>query len=171
MQVELKVVDTATDRIKAKKNDILDRMVFNLQRTAQYLLSEMQGHLSPTPNYSLKQLRQMDHPYAWRHWEKSGEGWMPRGSTPAEGIHEPPWEVNVQTGQLLAALKTTPVQATPLGYTVSIGVDPSSPAYEYAKHVIYGTRKADGKDIMVPRNFITRTWIEQIDVIKSLLLT
>ena len=167
MQVELRINDRATPYLEKKLEEGLLGMAQRLQMASSFLLKEVQKNCEPSPNYPLKTLRKMGHPYAKRWYSKGSTDWTPIAGTPAEGIHDPIWQVNRQTSQLRRDLSTSRVDPIPVvnpAYLeVRIGVPESSPAYPYARHVIYGTKR------MVPRNFIANTMWGDIEIIRGLL--
>jgi hypothetical protein len=86
-------------------------------------------------DHTLKQLAELDHPYARRHGS--------RGKV----IHEPYWQVHVQSGRLLASKFSGIRDAKVVGGTLSaaafVGLNENSA--KHALYVVFGTSK------MIPR--------------------
>lgn len=167
MQVQLTINDRATPYVQKKLEEGLLGMSQKLQMASSFLLKEIQKNCEPSPNYSLETLRKMGHPYAKKWYSKGSTGWTADSGTPAGNIHDPIWQVNRQTSQLRRDLSTSTVDpipiVNPIFLEVRIGVPESSPAYPYARHVIYGTKK------MVPRNVLANTMWGNVEIIRGLL--
>ena len=89
--------------------------------------------------YSIKQLREMDHPYAKRH------------STLFPGItHDPKWGIHSRSGRMAESLKykVNKIRKAVIGM---VGWDSNRP--KWVTWVIFGTIKK-----MVPRNVLKLTW-------------
>lgn len=185
MRFGLKVTDRATPYIIQRIKDDMEEMRMRLVTAGGFLFEKMHDALMPSPNYSLKQLRAMGHPYARRRWKEAGSGifkapWgqIPEATPPAmPGIHDPYWMVNRQTSQLIhdlqiAGPEVTPpflvskgaVTSIPQLMEIRVGIPDGAPSSRYAKHVIYGTRT------MAPRNFIGKSLIQNQDIIRGMLL-
>jgi len=150
VQIGFKVKDTASSRLLEETTRILQMMQNRLELAAGHLWSEMRKNIEALPHYSLKELAEMGHPYAVR--------------APSTDIHDPIWQVHVQSGQLIRSLTTSQIGVSPFGFEIRVGIPESSPAFPYALHVIHGT-----KDLMVPRNFITGTVNDNLEIISGIL--
>lgn len=153
--ISMNVSDGATPYLESSIDKTILTLAGNLLNAANLLLSEFKKATSPSPNYSLAQLRSMGHPY----------GKLPPrpGTKPREPIpHTPMWLINRQTAQLHSDLAVSPIMVTPDWFLIQIGLKKDSPAERYAHHVIYGTRK------MVGRNFMINSMFDNFGPIKEL---
>ena len=149
MQIGLKVKDTASSRLLEETTRILQTMQNRLELAAGHLWAEMRKNIDALPSYSLEELRRMGHPYAVR--------------APSKDIHDPIWQVHVQSGQLIRSLTTSQIGVSPFGFEIRVGIPESAPAFPYAMHVVHGTKT------MVPRNFITGTVNDNLEIINGIL--
>jgi len=164
--ITVKVKDTATLGLKRYLSKTITSTIRNLTIAGDVLLREVKKNVSPSPNYSLAVLKVLGHPYSRRFWHvKQGERrGQPLGGTPAVGLgHDPYWMVNVQTNKLRASLTRSSAFVTPQRIEIRVGVPTSAEANQYARHVIYGTKR------MVPRDFLGNTLDQNREKIRGLL--
>ncbi len=151
--ISIRVSDRATPYLKQVYGQELNRTIGNLSAAAQVLLEKFQEATSPTPNFSLSQLKAMGHPYGKKPTEKT------RGPIP----HAPEWLINQQTGQLHRDLTVFPMTVTPDYIWVQVGVKRGSKTEKYGPMVVGGTEK------MIGRNFLVQSMFENYFVLRKIL--
>lgn len=180
MRFQLQVTDRATPYVIQRIKSDIEAMYMRLSIAGSFLFEKMHDALMPSPNYSLRQLRAMDHPYARkRHWTESGVDifGIPEAEPAGAFIHDPYWMVNRQTSQLIHDLRTVgptmippllvqknTVTSIPKLMQIRVGIPDGAASSEYARYVIYGTRT------MAPRNFIGKSLIQNQDIIRGMLM-
>lgn len=152
--ISLTIRDRATPYLKRIRQSEIRRIVKNLLTTASFVLDKFQKATAPDPNFSLKQLKAMGHPYGIRPTLR------PRAPIP----HVPPWLINQQTGQLNRDLTVFPLHRTGDEFWVQIGVKRGSKTEKYGPLVIFGTSK------MVGRNFMVESVMANLETIRGLML-
>lgn len=151
--ISIKVTDKATPYLYKVIEQELNNVAQNLVRGADFLLQRFKDATSPDPNFSLKELEKMGHPY---------------GKTPSPTRmpipHSPEWLINRQTGTLHNDLAVSSLLMTPSRFYIGIGLRTNSRAEKYAGHVIYGTKK------MVGRNFMMRSVMSNQQALRTILM-
>ena len=150
--ISVKVNDRATPYLYKVMEQELANVAQNLVRGADFLLMKFKEATSPDPNFSLRELEEMGHPYG----KILGPVRMPIP-------HSPEWLINRQTGTLHNDLATAPLLITPSRFYTGVGLRANSKAEKYARYVIYGTSK------MVGRNFMTESWTSNQQALRAIL--
>lgn len=184
MRFKIRVKDNATPYLIKGIKQNLETIEQRLVRAGGLLYDQMHNSLIPSPNYSLKQLRKMGHPYALKRYytNKGTDNYgirdnSPIAGTPSSRVHDPYWMVNRQTAQMSRDLKTVgpismpafsaskrQLRSMPQTIVMQIGIPDDAPSREYAGYVVYGT------ETMVPRNFIGKTLDQNKEAIAAILL-
>lgn len=152
--ISLRIKDRATPYLKRVYGQELNRVIRNLSTAADLLLEKFQDATSPSPNYSLAQLKAMGHPYGILPTKR------PRSPIP----HAPEWLINRQTGQLNRDLAVFPINVTPDAIWIQVGVKRGSKTEKYGPMVIFGTPK------MVGRNFMMESVMDNLQTVRKLML-
>ena len=126
--------ETVAKNLKSVQKRFLNEVNADMERVRK-LLDERIGRNISLSDHSLSDLADLGHPYAARA---------------PQAIHQPDYQVHVQSGKMLASkhsgVKPASVSAGKLTATAYAGV---SDQVEHALYVVLGTSK------MIPRDFLT----------------
>lgn len=115
-----------------------------MKKVSKLLDKQVTFNMSLT-DHTLKDLADMGHPYAKRHGSKG------------MNIHNPYWQVHIQSGRLISAkssgVQDAGVKGGRLDAYAYVAIDPNDAPHAYA--VIYGTSN------MIPRDFMNQS-LDQI---------
>lgn len=152
--ISIRVKDRATPYLKQVYRQEMNQVIGNLSTAADFVLEKFKDATTPSPNYSLNQLKAMGYPY----------GILPRVQPRSPIPHAPPWLINQQTGQLNRDMTVFPINVAADTVWIQVGVKEGSKTEEYGPMVIFGTRK------MVGRNFMMESVMENLQTIRKLMI-
>lgn len=155
--ISMTISDNATPYLERVYGQEMTRVATNLTSAAAFVLGKFKTATAPSPNFSLKQLEKMGYPYGILPLKK---GAIPRAKIP----HRPYWKINRQTGQLHEDLATSQIFQVGDTMFIQVGLKQGSPTTEYARHVIYGTKK------MIGRNFMAESVMNNLTTIKTIMI-
>lgn len=133
----MKIIFTSNINIEKKIKALQEGITAGVNAVTDFLYEKFQERLKYR-FFSLKELKQLDHPYARRHYNKSFFNINLSTLLNDTGIYEVPLGIiNKQSGNLLSALKKE-IQITSLKGSGRVFINFDQ--VPYAKYVFYGTK-------------------------------